>query len=107
MSEDLRTSVRQLWYMHTWGGRLSIIYYWLRGLFIEPAPDGRRCFMGAPVSDEVHCPRWTDAGALWCRVHACGWTKHSDGRPCPEAKGHAPYSLLVEHHIDCYGRRPE
>ena len=57
----------------TWRGRVSWVYYRLRGVFIEPAPPAERCFMGAPVGPDVHCPRYAirkDVGmCLWCKHH--------------------------------------
>lgn len=50
-------------------GRLSVAYYRLRRLFVAPAPDGHRCFMGEPVAPEVHCPRRVGTGGLWCAWH--------------------------------------
>jgi hypothetical protein len=35
----------------------------------------------------------------------CGWKHHSGGSPCPLPAGHSRFTLLIEHHIDCYGRR--
>lgn len=53
-----------------WSGRRSVVYYALRRLVVAPAPDDDRCFMGAPIGDEVRCPRRAVKGRIWCRRHA-------------------------------------
>jgi hypothetical protein len=50
-------------------GWLSVAYYRLRRLFVTPAPAGDRCYMGAPIGDDVHCPRHAFDGSPWCRHH--------------------------------------
>lgn len=52
----------------TWRGRVSAAYYALRRLFVRPAPEWERCWMGAPVDPMVHCPRWS-GDDLWCAHH--------------------------------------
>jgi hypothetical protein len=51
-------------------GQLSVLYYAMRRMFVAPAEDHRRCFMGAPIGDHVRCPRQCTPGGLWCRRHA-------------------------------------
>lgn len=43
--------------------------YWLRQLFVAPAPMPERCVMGGPVHPWVHCPRQAVDGSLWCEKH--------------------------------------
>lgn len=54
----------------TWRGRLSVVYYALRRLFISPACADDRCFMGAPIGEYVRCPREAVEDEFWCRHHA-------------------------------------
>lgn len=54
----------------TWRGRLDVIYYAARRLFIAPAPDYERCIMGYPIDPAVRCPRPADVSlGLWCKRH--------------------------------------
>lgn len=57
------------WHHLTWGGRVSIAWYPLRRLLITPAPQDRRCYMGAPCGEDLHCPREAIDESLWCRRH--------------------------------------
>lgn len=43
--------------------------YWMRALFIDPAPSFDRCVMGGPVHPWVWCPRYAEADELWCDKH--------------------------------------
>jgi hypothetical protein len=56
----------------TWSGRVSLVYYPLRRLFLAPAPMEERCIMGSPVGPEVHCPRRAVGDGLWCKRHGPG-----------------------------------
>jgi len=51
----------------TWGGRLALVSYAIRRVFVDPAPMDQRCVMGSTVDPSVHCPR--HAIDLWCRRH--------------------------------------
>lgn len=50
-------------------GYASVGYYRLRRLAVPPAPDDIRCFMGAPIGPEVHCPRAVHGDSPWCLHH--------------------------------------
>lgn len=63
----MRSRFRQ-WHDLTWSGRCALIWYPIRALFVAPAPDDERCFMGAPISSDVWCPRRRRDG-LWCKRH--------------------------------------
>lgn len=63
------TDPRTLWAILTPSGRIGVVVYALRRLFIRPAPDELRCFMGAPVADEIRCPRFATEDGIWCRRH--------------------------------------
>lgn len=53
----------------TWRGRLSMLWYRLRRLVVEPAPDEDRCFMGAPIGEHAWCPRFAPPDSPWCPHH--------------------------------------
>lgn len=61
--QDVMGAARAL----TWRGKVSVLYYAVRRLFVSPAPTEDRCVMGSPIGPWVWCPRRADG--LWCRRH--------------------------------------
>jgi hypothetical protein len=50
----------------TWEGRVTWCWYRLRGVLLQPAPEGERCIMGGPIGEDIRCPRPVVNGGWWC-----------------------------------------
>lgn len=64
-------------YNLTWRGRLAALWYAVRRLVVDPAPDEVRCWDGSKIPhDLAWCPRRaiTEDG-FWCQWHRPMMTK--------------------------------
>ena len=45
------------------------VRYWIRSLFLRPAPEWQRCIVGSRLHPLLWCPRRSMRGTFVCRNH--------------------------------------